>query len=501
MNYFKYLLALMTAVTFFSCDKNEPATTEPPIENPALPSEDNDRISVSNVFITADAEQMVYGKNFVTLSVEIFPENATDKSIVWNLNEDDKQYINIEEKQDGTFTVKLLKAVESEMIFNLTALVDGKNYTISIKAPYIDHYLEDDGTWHILSKEGFEQWLDEVRSEPQASVIFDCDIKLTEDWTPISSFSGIIDGNGHTISGLNISSKGNNNAFIRTNNGGIIKNLNINSAIISGNVNVGAFVGTNKGIIENCILTGGIKIDAVSTAGGIAGLNSYNGDIRNCHVKHPLSGSYIKTQGYVQNTNDEGAGGIAGANINSKTTYIKFCTSEGVTVTAERRSGGIVGNNNACVYGCSSSCDVNCVEYAAGGVVGRNYIGTVAGCYSTGNISGPKYIGGIVGRNEKTVMSSFFYGGITDTGTEDYAGLAFGYNLKNVYAIYCKRKDDAGNVDNPVGYADPYCETDVTTVISVWGDAKDYMNKILLDNHIVGFRYVLIKGFPQIEIE
>lgn len=500
MSYLKYLWALVIVITFFSCDKNEPDTAEPPIENPALPSED-DRIPVSSVDITADAEQIVYGKDIVVLSVKILPEDATDKRVEWSIKEEDRQYIDIEVNDDETFTVKLLKAVESEMIFTLTAIIDGKNYTISIKAPYVDHYLEDDGTWHILSNEGFEKWLEEVKGEPQTSVIFDCDIKLTEDWTPINSFSGSIDGNGHTILGLNISSKGNNNAFICTNNGGIVKNLNINGVTISGSINVGAFVGTNKGIIENCILTGEIKIDAVSTAGGIVGLNSYNGIITNCHVRQPLSGSYIKTQGYVQNKNDEGAGGIAGANINSKTTYIKYCSSEGLTVTAERRSGGIVGNNNAYLYGCYSSCEVNCVEYAAGGVVGRNYIGKVAGCYSTGNVSGPEYIGGIVGRNEGFVISSFFYGGVTNSGTDNYAGLAFGYNCKDVYAIYCKRKNNVGNVNQSLGYTAPYCEADVTTVISEWGDAVDYMNKILVDNHIEDFRYVLVKGVPQLEID
>lgn len=127
-----------------------------------------------------------------------------------------------------------------------------------------------------------------MRSEPQTSAVFDCDITLSEDWTPISSLSGIIDGNGHSFFGLSISSKGNNNAFIRTNNGGTVKNLIINDAGIKGNINVVAFVGTNKGLIDNCILTGEIKIDAVSTDCGIVGLNSYNGVITNCHVKQPF---------------------------------------------------------------------------------------------------------------------------------------------------------------------------------------------------------------------
>lgn len=61
-------------------------------------------------------------------------------------------------------------------------------------------------------------------------------------------------------------------------------------------------------------------------------------------------------------------------------------------------------------------------------------------------------------------------------------------------------KLEAGNVDQTVGYTDAYSETDVAIVTSVWGDDVDYMNKVLIDNQIVDFRYVLIKRFPQIEI-
>lgn len=107
-------------------------------------------IPVSSVDIIADTEQIVYGKDIVVLFVKILPEDVTDKRVEWSIKEGDKQYIDIEVNDDEIFTVKLLKAVESEMIFTLTAFIDGKNYSIAIKAPYVDHYIADDGAYFKL---------------------------------------------------------------------------------------------------------------------------------------------------------------------------------------------------------------------------------------------------------------------------------------------------------------------------------------------------------------
>ena len=60
----------------------------------------------------------------------------------------------------------------------------------------------------VLAAEGTEvntaDDLDMIRSNPSGNYVLTADIRLEGEFTPISNFSGTLDGQGHTISGLKI---------------------------------------------------------------------------------------------------------------------------------------------------------------------------------------------------------------------------------------------------------------------------------------------------------
>ena len=60
----------------------------------------------------------------------------------------------------------------------------------------------------VLAAEGTEvntaDDLDMIRSNPSGNYVLTADIQLEGEFTPISNFSGTLDGQGHTISGLKI---------------------------------------------------------------------------------------------------------------------------------------------------------------------------------------------------------------------------------------------------------------------------------------------------------
>lgn len=131
------------------------------------------------------------------------------------------------------------------------------------------------------------------------TVVLANDLNLNgEDWIPIgwrvtnlngADFSGTFDGNGHKITGLNITSSTDSNygLFGYTGMGSSIKNLNVEGKIsIAGdNLYVGGLVGDANGNISNCSFKGSIEQNRNTQlyyAGGIAGYLDRFCNISNC---------------------------------------------------------------------------------------------------------------------------------------------------------------------------------------------------------------------------
>lgn len=121
-------------------------------------------------------------------------------------------------------------------------------------------------------------------------------------WTPIGTeehpFNGVLDGGGHTISGLYIDDEAKDNQGLFGVNAGTIKDLKAEGTV-KGHDNVGGIAGTNAagGTITGC--TADVNVTGNNYVGGIAGKNE--GTIENC-------------TSYGSVTGNDYVGGIAGSN-------------------------------------------------------------------------------------------------------------------------------------------------------------------------------------------
>ena len=187
-----------------------------------------------------------------------------------------------------------------------------------------------------------------------------------------TSFIGIFDGNGHTISHMTIVGGKYLGLFGMTRGDAVISDLCFEAVDVNGTGDwVGSLVGWNKG----------------------------NASIINCHSSGKVTG-----KDYV--------GGLVGENLGGvppQVSSIVASYSSG-TVSGAREVGGLVGRNWAggIITASYSSGSVN-GEDTVGGLVGYGSWG-ISGCYSTGTVSGDENVGGLVGygRDDANVMSSFW---------------------------------------------------------------------------------------------
>jgi len=187
----------------------------------------------------------------------------------------------------------------------------------------------------------------------------DIDLSSYGNWTPIGNyttpFTGTFDGNGHTISGLTISSPYLQGLFGNI-LGGTVKNLDLtNVNINSTNRYIGGVAGYNDGgTIQNCYVTGTVTGD--DSVGGIVGGNS-GGIIENCYT----------TAAVTATVGDPG--GITG----TSTSMVKNCYATGsISGVITNPSGGLVG-------------------YIFGGGIVTNSVAlnsTISGSSTSGRVSG-----------------------------------------------------------------------------------------------------------------
>jgi len=184
----------------------------------------------------------------------------------------------------------------------------------------------------------------------------------------IQVFSGVFDGNDHTISCLSI--KGGNflGLFGKLSIEAMVKNLGVvDVSITSSDGFICGPVVYNLGAVTNCYSTG--TVSSTQCVGGLVGLNE--GAVTNCYSNSTVSGDYW-------------VGGLVGSNY-----------YQGV-VTQCYSTGPVRGDS------------------AVGGLVGENgYRGTVNQCYSTGVVSGNAFVGGLVGDNTGDVNQCYSTGAVS----------------------------------------------------------------------------------------
>ena len=237
------------------------------------------------------------------------------------------------------------------------------------------------------------------------------DATVTAHWSTTSGFSpigttttpysGTFNGNSFTINYLSVKNLGATNRGLFGVNTGTIENVGLINALVSGNKNTGALVGSN-GIGS----TGGSVINSYSSNGNvsssIASVTDVGGLVgNNVAATSSISNSYATGILDFFSTGTSTAsiiGGLAGANAGTITdsyANVAFSALSGSSDVGVSTVGGLVGSNSAT------------------GVISNSYS---LGSNTVGNLSGN--IGGFVGNNAGIISNS--YSTTTQLGAADF---------------------------------------------------------------------------------
>ena len=266
---------------------------------------------------------------------------------------------------------------------------------------------------------------------------------------PLNPFMGVLDGQGHTISGeLQAADTDIIFGFVGA-NGGSIQNLNMEAEVVgSGAVydlmgaglplgGVGAVAGLNQGEISGCTNSGAVSSEALADngllgVGGIAGINL--GSISDSENTAAVAGAEMVENGLMMALS--AAGGITGATAGGS---ISGCKNGGTVVggtspdldepqKCTSLAGGVVGvsmatTDNVVITDCENTATITgggtdtdgerCNDTYAAGIVAwvenndENLSTTISGCTNSGPIKGgvasfcsTSIAAGIVGDNK-----------------------------------------------------------------------------------------------------
>ncbi|MDH4291155.1 MAG: hypothetical protein OEV56_00930 [Dehalococcoidia bacterium] len=258
-------------------------------------------------------------------------------------------------------------------------------------------------------------------------------------WEPIGTsgdgFTGSFNGQGYEIRDLFINRPDQDYVGLFAHiswmhpieNVGVIENVGLVNADVTGYRQVGALVGDNSGIVNNSYSTCSVT-SGWSYVGGLVGYNDGG------FVSNSYSASNVTGFRYVGGL----VGGITGTRAVREGTVINCYSTSSVTgftrtgglvasivadgnvsnsyfagsVNGTRWVGGLVAENyGGNVSNSYSTGNVTGRDYSGyvGGVVGLNLWGSISSCYSTGTVSGKRPVGSLVGENsEGTVNNSFW---------------------------------------------------------------------------------------------
>ena len=229
-------------------------------------------------------------------------------------------------------------------------------------------------------------------------------------------FTGVFDGNGHTISNFTYGSNGIDHIglfrYIDTLGAGI-KDL----GLIDPNVDAGtgSLVGglaakVDDATIDNCYVTGG-SISGNEIVGGLVGRST--GVMSKCYSNTNVSGlNYI--------------GGLVALGFGE----VNECYSAG-NASGNNSVGGLAGKGGN-IHESFSSCDVFGTGSSIGGLVGTGSTDKILNCYATGSVTGVSEVGGLVGAKGGFIINSYSMGSVTG---ESYVGGLTGRGVKPNYVI------------------------------------------------------------------
>lgn len=299
--------------------------------------------------------------------------------------------------------------------------------TLNVSTQALD---QGDGTaanpYQIATADDLKAFRDKVNGgATTACAILTADITLdkSETWTPIGSsknkYNGTFDGQGYTISGLNVNETGSNEAGLfgdtaLSNTSPVIKNLTIaDSSFVTARGYAGGVAGYGGGVFENCHTEASVTVQGKKFAGGIIG--SYKGT----GITAELSMIQCSNRATVKEV--DGFGGFAGGLIGQAEHPLKLENSFNAGVVSSKPSSQTP---------------------MVGGLVGRvSYATTLVNVYNVGDVSvsGGANVAGLVGNSVQalTITNAYQHGTVTagsgSTGAAIVANTQSGATLKNVY--------------------------------------------------------------------
>jgi hypothetical protein len=255
-------------------------------------------------------------------------------------------------------------------------------------------------------------------------------------WQPIVSFNGTFNGQGHEIRDLSINRTYESGVglFGDVDKGGVVRNVTVVNATVTGMRNVGGLVGWNGGNVSSSNFNGSVN-GSNEYVGGLVGYNEGK--------EAKVSDSY--STGSVNGT--EKVGGLVGGNEGK----VENSYSSSNVTGSNQHVGGLVGWNDCTVSSSNSTGSVTGKNYV-GGLVGRNEGGNIENSHSTGNVDGrEEHVGGLVGwnqgndENKGTVEESYSTGNVK--GNHKVGGLV-GFNNHGKVS----KSHSTGNVTSEEGY-------------------------------------------------
>ena len=174
--------------------------------------------------------------------------------------------------------------------------------------------IDDEGNYTVNSEAGLLAWA-ESEDVLNADCALAADITFTSgtNWTPIGNdketpYNGEFDGQGHTISGLNVTT-GNQDTgmFGVLSSDAEVKNLHLENLIGNGSFRVGGIAGANNGTITGCMVTG--TVSGANYVGGVVGYFA-SGTVEDCYWKADTGGP------------DKGIGGVLEEEVSYSTTEV-----------------------------------------------------------------------------------------------------------------------------------------------------------------------------------
>lgn len=264
-------------------------------------------------------------------------------------------------------------------------------------------------------------------------------IQLTGEWEPIGlpvyPFRGTYDGNGHTISGLTITSGNNNAGLFGLASGATLTNIHLRDVDIQQGSWAGALVGdAYNTTISRCSVVGG-TVTGSTYAAGLASIARVTTTITYCTARLEVKGG-------------DTAGGLVGF-VEPEAT-ITACSAN-CTLNGDNFIGGLVGDNRGNIYFSHAAGTIKNFIYRGGGLVGSNE-GSINSCYST-TVSEKANTGALAGDNKGTIGYSHAPIGTNMLNFVSYESLISGPSNPDATSTNSIAPGEAGNTVRK--YPDP----------------------------------------------